>query len=49
MCRFAALLLFTMAGIFSRLVGQDAVEAELVSAAQAARVIRLTLWRLPAP
>ena len=36
-CRFAALLLFTMAGVFSRLVGQDAVEAELVSAAQAAR------------
>ncbi len=36
-CRFAALLLSLMAGVFSRLVGQDAVEAELVAAAQAAR------------
>src|SRR3954463_16682733 len=36
-CRFAALLLSPMAGVFSRLVGQDAVEAELVAAAQAAR------------
>ena len=36
-CRFAALLLSPMAGVFSRLVGQDAVEAELVGAAQAAR------------
>src|SRR3954462_10259042 len=37
LCRFAALLLSPMAGVFSRLVGQDAVEAELVAAAQAAR------------
>src|SRR5689334_1652714 len=36
-CRFAALLLPLMAGVFRRLVGQDAVEAELVAAAQAAR------------
>ena len=36
-CRFAALLLSAMSGVFSRLVGQDAVEAELVAAAQAAR------------
>ena len=36
-CRFAALLLPVMTGVFSRLVGQDAVEAELVAAAQAAR------------
>src|SRR5262245_11989160 len=36
-CRFAALLLSLMVGVFSRLVGQDAVEAELVAAAQAAR------------
>ena len=36
-CRFAALLLSVMTGVFSRLVGQHAVEAELVAAAQAAR------------
>jgi DNA polymerase-3 subunit delta' len=36
-CRFAALLLPLMTGVFSRLVGQGAVEAELVAAAQAAR------------
>ena len=36
-CRFAALLLCVMAGVFERLVGQVAVEAELVGAAQAAR------------
>jgi DNA polymerase-3 subunit delta' len=36
-CRFAALLLSLMAGVFARLVGQDAVEAELVAAAKAAR------------
>ena len=30
----AALLLRPMSGVFSRLVGQDAVEAELVAAAQ---------------
>ncbi len=36
-CRFAALLLSAMAGVFSRLVGQDAVEQELIAAAYAAR------------
>src|ERR1700754_4885751 len=36
-CRFAALLLCAMAGVFARLVGQGAVEAELVAAARAAR------------
>lgn len=36
-CRFAALLLSPMGGVFSRLVGQHAVEAELVAAARAAR------------
>ena len=36
-CRFAALLLSAMGGVFSRLVGQQAIEAELVAAARAAR------------
>src|SRR6185369_11794791 len=36
-CRRHHLLLAVMSGVFSRLVGQQAVEAELVAAAQAAR------------
>lgn len=37
LCRSRALVLAPMSGVFSRLVGQDAVEAELVAAACAAR------------
>jgi DNA polymerase III subunit delta' len=37
LCRFGALGLRSMSGVFSRLVGQDAVEIELVAAATAAR------------
>src|ERR1700761_6461352 len=36
-CRRVSLLLPTMSGVFTRLVGQDAVEAELMAAARAAR------------
>ena len=36
-CRFAALLLSAMTGVFSRLVGQDALVAELIATARAAR------------
>ncbi len=36
-CRTASLVLPVMSGVFTRLVGQDAVEAELLTAAMAAR------------
>lgn len=48
-CRRGALGWRLMSGVFSRLVGQDAVEAELVAAAHAAAVIRLTTRWAPAP
>jgi DNA polymerase-3 subunit delta' len=37
LCRQASLVLPVMSGVFTRLVGQDAVEAELLTAAMAAR------------
>jgi DNA polymerase-3 subunit delta' len=39
-CRQASLVLPVMSGVFTRLVGQDAVEAELLTAARAARAAR---------
>ena len=35
-----------MSGVFSRLVGQDAVEAELVAAAHAADFAKVTLFTI---